>query len=49
MCALQPRQDCFELFGFDFLVDADWQLWLLEVNAEPDFRYASVAMRAWRV
>ena len=29
--------NCFELFGFDLLVDCDWCLWLLEANAEPDF------------
>ncbi len=29
--------NCFELFGFDLLVDEDWHLWLLEANAEPDF------------
>ena len=23
---------CFELFGFDLLVDEDWHLWLLEVT-----------------
>ena len=28
---------CFELFGFDLLVDQDWHVWLLEANAEPDF------------
>lgn len=26
----------FELFGFDFLVDSDWNPWLLEANADPD-------------
>ena len=29
--------NCFELFGFDLMVDEDWHLWLLEANAEPDF------------
>ena len=24
--------NCFELFGFDFLVDEDWNAWLLEVS-----------------
>ena len=24
--------NCFELFGFDLLVDEDWHLWLLEVS-----------------
>ena len=24
--------NCFELFGFDLLLDQDWRLWLLEVG-----------------
>ena len=27
--------NCFELFGFDLLVDKDWHLWLLEVSHIP--------------
>jgi hypothetical protein len=30
-------QRSFELYGFDMLVDAEWKVWLLEANAEPDF------------
>ena len=44
----QPRGDCFELFGFDFMLDEDWGVWLLEVNAEPDFRYNINAMQIQR-
>jgi hypothetical protein len=29
------RKGCFELFGFDFLVDEDFRVWLLEVNTNP--------------
>jgi hypothetical protein len=29
------RKYCFELLGFDFLVDEDFRLWLLEVNNNP--------------
>lgn len=27
--------NCFELFGFDLLVDDNWHLWLLEVPCPP--------------
>lgn len=26
---------CFELFGYDFIVDADMNPWLIEVNTNP--------------
>lgn len=26
---------CFELFGYDFIIDADYDLWLIEVNTNP--------------
>ena len=31
----------FHLFGYDFLVDADFRVWLCEINASP-----AVAVRA---
>jgi len=27
-----PMPNCFEVFGFDFLVDSAWKVWLLEVR-----------------
>jgi hypothetical protein len=33
----QALPNAFEIFGLDFLVDADGTTWLLEVNAFPDF------------
>jgi hypothetical protein len=30
--------NCFELFGFDFLVDDDFNVHLIEANAFPDFK-----------
>ena len=29
------RENCFELFGFDFLLDEDFRIWLIEVNYNP--------------
>lgn len=33
-----PMQNCFELYGLDFLVDEDMNVSLLEVNPGPDFK-----------
>ena len=30
-----PRNNVFELFGFDFLLDEDFRIWLIEVNFNP--------------
>ena len=29
------RTNCFELFGFDVLIDAELEPWLIEVNLCP--------------
>lgn len=33
----QPLPNAFELYGLDFMVDAEGTAWLMEVNAFPDF------------
>lgn len=33
------RKFCFELLGFDFLIDEDFRTWLLEVNNNPFLGY----------
>ncbi|KAJ5181964.1 hypothetical protein N7449_012111 [Penicillium cf. viridicatum] len=37
MVHFQTLPNAFELFGVDFLVDATGDVWLLELNAYPDF------------
>ena len=32
---IQYNPCCFELFGFDFLIDEDFRVWLIEVNTNP--------------
>lgn len=29
------RRNHFELFGYDFLIDEDFRVWLIEVNSNP--------------
>lgn len=29
------RKNVFELLGYDFLIDEDFRLWLIEVNTNP--------------
>lgn len=38
MVHFQTLPNAFEIFGVDFLVDQDANVWLLELNAYPDFK-----------
>lgn len=29
------RPDVFELIGYDFLIDEDYRVWLIEINTNP--------------
>lgn len=44
MVHFQTIPNAFEVFGLDFMVDAEGRTWLLEVNAFPDFRQTGVEL-----
>jgi hypothetical protein len=29
------RPNCFELVGYDFMIDEDFRTWLIEINTNP--------------
>lgn len=39
---LKNKRSCFELLGFDIMLDENFKLWLLEVNITPSLRADSV-------
>ena len=39
------RQNCFEIFGYDFILDADFNSWLIEVNTNPCLEESSSILK----
>lgn len=37
------RKNSGEIFGYDFCIDKDLNVWLIEINASPDFGFTSVS------
>jgi len=37
----ENRQNCFEIFGYDFIIDSDFNPWLIEVNSNPCIELSS--------
>ena len=35
------RKNCFEIFGYDFMIDEDLKVWLIEVNTNPCLELSS--------
>lgn len=32
---IQYNPSCFEVYGFDVIIDSDFKIWLLEINSSP--------------
>lgn len=37
------RSGTNSIYGYDFCIDENLKVWLIEVNASPDFSYSSVS------
>lgn len=35
------RENAHEMFGYDFMVDTDFNVWLIEVNSSPCMDYST--------
>jgi len=41
------RKGCFELFGYDFILDEDMNIWLIEVNTNPCIEESSNLLKIY--
>jgi hypothetical protein len=39
------RRNCFEFFGFDFMIDEDFRVWLIEANTNPYIGIHNTSMK----
>lgn len=39
------RKECFEIFGYDFIIDADFNTWLIEANTNPCLEESSEILK----
>jgi tubulin monoglycylase TTLL3/8 len=38
------RKNSFEFLGYDFMVDSDLKVWLIEVNSSPSMDHSTVIL-----
>ena len=41
----ENRKHCFEIFGYDFIIDQDFTVWLIEINTNPCLEESSGVLR----
>ena len=39
------RKHCFEIFGYDYIIDQDFNVWLIEVNTNPCIEESSSLLK----
>jgi hypothetical protein len=44
---LESRKHCFEVFGYDFVLDEDFKPWLIEVNTNPCLEESSQILKEY--
>lgn len=45
MCALdgiENRKNTHEMYGYDFMIDENYKVWLIEINSSPSMDYSTV-------
>ena len=38
---VENRKNSSEIYGYDFCIDSNWNVWLIEVNSSPAFDFSS--------
>jgi tubulin monoglycylase TTLL3/8 len=39
---VENRKNSFEFLGYDFMIDEDLKVWMIEVNSSPSMDYSTV-------
>ena len=47
VCNKNERKNCFEIFGYDFIIDEIYNPWLIEVNTNPCIEESSPMLEAY--
>jgi tubulin monoglycylase TTLL3/8 len=41
---IKDRPNSYEIFGIDYMIDSNFNTWLLEVNKNPALEYSTVKL-----